>query len=266
MRVPLPIRLLPAMAFQAWLTPPPLGRRTAQRDTDAVEGIPRAVIGGVDGFDLGDGPLVLAIHGWGGRAAQFAPMARRLAGAGYRVVAVDLPGRAGSPKTDIKEVAASIRRVIDDVGEPDVLVAHSFGAIALRLVFVDEAPPAVVLVAPALRVTDALDVFGERLRLLPWTRRGLQSRLVEWDPELWPTVSGTLPEQLPGANVLVVHGPDDVDTPFARSAELAALRPGTEIVVVGAGHNDVLVDPEALGRIVEFVERHRNRSHTGRTG
>lgn len=254
MKVPLPVRAIPSLAFRAWLTPPPLGSVTASRDRASVADLTQVFFGGVPGYETGSGPVALAVHGWGGRAAQMAPIARRLADAGYRVIVPDLPGRASGPETDIKQVAAALQAVIDDVGTPELVVGHSFASMVLRLVFRETAPDQVVLVAPALDVNDALEVFGNRLGLLPWARTGLRRRLESWDPALWPTLSHLHPMQLPGAEVLIVHDPDDEETPFARSAELAAIRPGTSIVAVdGAGHSRILSNPEALDQIVSHV-------------
>lgn len=256
MKVPLSVRLIPALSFEAWLTPPPLGGSTAQRDASALSEFTHCHFGGVAGFEVGSGPLALAIHGWGGRPAQLAPIALRLAEEGFRVVVPALPGHAGGEKTDIKKGAASVQALVDDLGTPELVVAHSFASMVLRLVFPDDAPGRVVLVAPALDVNDALDVFGDRLRLFPWARHGLRSRLESWDHSLWPVLSSLHPEQLPGADILIVHDPADDETPFTRSAELAAIRPDTSIVPIdGAGHTRILSDPHPLQVVADFVTR-----------
>lgn len=147
MRVPLPVRVIPSLTFEAWLTPPPIGASTADADRRAVADLAPVHFGGIPGFEIGAGPIAIAAHGWGGRAAQMAPIAHRLADEGFRVVIPSLPGHAGGPPTDIKQVAAALRALIDDVGQPEVVVAHSFAAMVLRLAFRDEAPPRVVLIS-----------------------------------------------------------------------------------------------------------------------
>jgi pimeloyl-ACP methyl ester carboxylesterase len=194
------------------------------------------------------------MHGWGGRPAQWASTARHLAGRGYRVLIPELPGHAGGRRTDIVEAADVVRRLLDEVGEPELVLTHSFAALVARLAFAAEAPDRVVMVAPALDVEDALIVFSERLRLMSWTRRGLRRRLQRWDTALWPTLASLHPDQLPGARVLVIHDPDDNETPFARSAELAAIRPATSIVALpGAGHSRILSSGEAMRSMTDFV-------------
>lgn len=253
MKIPLPIRVAPALTWRAWLTPPPIGSKALLRDQEATADLSSFLAGDLTGFEVGSGPLVLALHGWGGRPAQMAPVARRLAAEGYRVVIPDLPGRAGGEATDIKKVAASIRALIDDIGFPEVVVAHSFASMVMRVAFPDDGPRLAVLFAPALDVNDALETFGDRLRLLPWARRGLRRRIEAFDPTLWPTMSAVQVDHMPGTEILLVHAPDDTDTPFARSAELAALRPASLVTADGLGHSRILSEPEILDRVAVFV-------------
>lgn len=254
MKVPLAVRAIPGYTFRAWFTPPPYGSGARRRDAGAITDATRVEIAGHSGFAVGSGPLVLAVHGWGGRSAQMVPLAHHLAQAGYRVVAVDLPGHAGGPPTDVKEAAAALRSVAAETGAPAVVIGHSFASMVVRLAFADDPPPVVVLLAPLVRVRDGLEVFADRLRLFPWAQRGLAARLEAWDPEVWPMVFEIRPEQLPGADVLILHDPGDGETPFASAAELAARRPGTEIVAVdGAGHSGILADPVALDVMAAYL-------------
>jgi pimeloyl-ACP methyl ester carboxylesterase len=255
-KIPWPVRYIPTYTFNGWLTPPPVSVRVVERDRVATADLTPFVTGPHTGFEVGSGTLVLALHGWGGRPAQMAPMARRLASDGFRVVVPELPGHAGGEVTDIKQAAAAVRALVDDLGMPELVVGHSFASMVMRLVFAGENPDRIVLFAPALNVEDALRVFGDRLDLMPWARSGLRRRLQAWDPVLWPTVSNLLPDQFPGADMLLVHDPGDGDTPFSRSAELAALRPDTSLhVVTDVGHSKILSDPGVLDDVSGWVKR-----------
>lgn len=256
MNVPLPVRMLPHLTFRAWLTPPPIGSRTRSHDTETLADLHSSRVGDIAGFELGSGPLVLALHGWGGRPAQMTALARALAEAGYRVLLPELPGHAGGERTDIKQAAAALNRLVEEVGEPVAVVGHSFAAMVMRLAFSERAPSSVVLIAPALNVDDALDVFGDKLALFPWARRGLRKRLEAWDRSLWPVVSTIHPGQMPGAEILIVHDPEDDETSFERATELAAIRAGTDVVPVpDAGHNRILSDAFAIDRVIRFLTR-----------
>jgi pimeloyl-ACP methyl ester carboxylesterase len=72
---------------------------------------------------------VVLVHGaWHG-AWCWDRVVPGLAGQGIRTVAIDLPGHGADsgPLVDLHGDAARVREVLDDVGEPVVLVGHSYG-------------------------------------------------------------------------------------------------------------------------------------------
>jgi hypothetical protein len=254
MKVPLAVRVLPGATWKAWLTPPPLGTRTRLRDDATTRPHRRIQVADFEALEIGDGPVVVAVHGWGGRPAQMVPLAARLAAAGFRVVIPTLPGHAGGQSTDVKQAALAIRAVVGELDPPAAVVGHSFAGITLRLAFLESAPPLVVLLAPLVHVRDAVSVFATRLRVMPWARRGLLRRLVRWDRSLWPIVDGPGTDQYPGAELLVLHDPDDPETPFAASAAMAIRRPRTEIAPIsGVGHAGILSEDSVVEAVAAFV-------------
>src|SRR5436305_2601229 len=86
----------------------------------------------VAGRAWGAGPAILLAHGWGGHAGQMTSLVDPLVAAGFRAVALDLPGHgesAGSVSSLIHFASALVRaaalfRPVRGV------VAHSFGAAA----------------------------------------------------------------------------------------------------------------------------------------
>jgi pimeloyl-ACP methyl ester carboxylesterase len=111
-------------------------------------------LGGPDGA-----PALLCVHGLGGSALNWAPLAPLLTGA-HRVLAVDLPGHGGTPPPPPGDPLDACTRVLHGVlaetarltGAPPVLAGHSLGGVvALRASA--EAPSSVsrvVAVAPPL--------------------------------------------------------------------------------------------------------------------
>lgn len=85
-------------------------------------------------WSWGHGPLVVFIHGWNGRAAQFAPLALRIAQRGYRCVAIDVTGHGSSHgkrtgwRHFIDDIAALTTSLGDDVY---AYVGHSAGGLCL---------------------------------------------------------------------------------------------------------------------------------------
>jgi len=87
------------------------------------------------GWGPENGPLVVLTHGTGAWSGTWFELPERLAAAGWRVVAVDLPPFGlSSPHTalgfDYSRAAQArrIRALLRELGRPAVLVGHSFGA------------------------------------------------------------------------------------------------------------------------------------------
>jgi pimeloyl-ACP methyl ester carboxylesterase len=82
--------------------------------------------------ELGEGPLVLLVHGWPQFWWSWRHQLTALAEAGFRAVAMDLRGVGGSDHTprgyDPANLALDITGVIRSLGEPDAaLVGHDWG-------------------------------------------------------------------------------------------------------------------------------------------
>src|SRR5688572_2988678 len=86
------------LAARLWFTPweVELSERALEREANwTADTQPLAIRfdGGVlHGFAAGDGPTILLVHGWGERASAMGAFIAPLTSAGYRVVAIDLPG------------------------------------------------------------------------------------------------------------------------------------------------------------------------------
>lgn len=85
-------------------------------------------------FTWGQGPTVILVHGWSGRAAQMAPLAKRIASAGFRAVAFDVEGHGDSPgnQTHWRYFLRDIPALANSLGAaPFALVGHSAGALTM---------------------------------------------------------------------------------------------------------------------------------------
>lgn len=126
-------------------------------------------------LETGAGPAVLLVHGWGGFKEGWGPLPAALVAAGFRVVAVDLPGFGESPaprrfRHTPGDQARALEHVVRAVA-PVAVVSHSMGVfpsllLAARFpdlvtttVLLDPAP---LVVAGRVRRLAALPVVG------PW--------------------------------------------------------------------------------------------------
>jgi pimeloyl-ACP methyl ester carboxylesterase len=258
-KVPLPIRMIPAFAERAWFTPPPLSGRREERWRESLAGTEPLVLT-VDGFDLsgftlGAGPLVLLVHGWGGRASQMSLLAKAIAERGFTVVAVDAPGHGdGRSTSDIFQMTAAIESLVDRFGQPTAVVAHSLGSMATVRALRTQMPGSLVLLAPLLDVEVALAKFIERAQLAPWTARSLVRRIKRFVGAEWDSFVVGYRTDFGDADVFVVHDPDDADAPFEVSAALAATRERTVLwIAESTGHTGLLQDSEVLEKVANHL-------------
>ena len=89
--------------------------------------------------EMGDGPLVLLIHGWPESWYSWRHQLPALAEAGYHVVAPDMRGygKTDKPETaedyDIEHLTADVVGIIDALGEDTaVVVGHDWGETIVR--------------------------------------------------------------------------------------------------------------------------------------
>lgn len=86
--------------------------------------------------EMGEGPLVILVHGWPESWYSWRHQMRALADAGYRAVAPDMRGYGKTDKPadieayDIKQVTADLAGIVDALGEEQaILMGHDWGAI-----------------------------------------------------------------------------------------------------------------------------------------
>lgn len=99
-----------------------------------------AQIGGLAALTSGapDAPPVLLVPGYTGTKEDFAPILDSVAAAGFRAVAIDLPGQYQSPGPDDPSqyatlaLGARVREVAADLGPHVQLLGHSFGGLVSR--------------------------------------------------------------------------------------------------------------------------------------
>jgi pimeloyl-ACP methyl ester carboxylesterase len=215
------------------------------------------LVGRVAGHVWGAGPTALLVHGWGGHSGQMTPLVDPLVAAGFRVVAIDLPGHGESAGrvSSLVHCAAALAGVSALFGPVRGLAAHSFGAAAstwamARGLAVERA----VFFAPPAR----FDSFWLRFR----TGVGLSPAVMErmlLDAESWLDVrfDGMAPADLAPrmtAPLLVLHDPEDREMPFEEGAELARRWPGAALArAERCGHLRILRDARWVAEAAAFL-------------
>jgi pimeloyl-ACP methyl ester carboxylesterase len=211
-------------------------------------------------YEWGAGPrVVLLVHGWQGRAAQFASLVRELRSEGYRVAAFDAPGSGESAgrTTDLGDLLEAQRLLQARYGAFAGVVGHSFGALAaLAAVHEGLASRRVVGVAS---IPDAAAILAES-----GVRFGLDDRTVDLVTERFQARrfpdSAPLRDRFSGLKnpvtvpALFVHDRSDLAVPATASEALHAAHPGSRLVLTtGFGHSRVLTADATLDAVVDFL-------------
>ena len=220
----------------------------------------------VVGEEWGEGPPIYLVHGWGGQRPHLAVFVKPLVEAGYRVVAFDLPSHNESDpgalppgRTTAIECAKAIAAMIETFGPADAVIAHSLGANSTALAAAQGAHVGrLVFLAPMGDFPIYLDLFAARhgfgRRIRAGLHRRLEKRIAMPLQETNMTRVGRRANYPP---LLLIHDPDDPDSPYAASERLAALWPGARLLTTrGLGrlaHYRILRHRAAIRAGVEFI-------------
>lgn len=210
----------------------------------------------------GGDETALLVHGWRGRASQFAPLVRELVAERMQVLAFDAPGHGDSPgrHTDVRDWVAAIRELQHRHGHFRVIVGHSFGALAaLTAVREGLTTRAVASVAGAATPIAFLDRYADAMRLPPRVqkefRRLFLARIGEDEASL-PLRYDASDHPLPApVELLVMHDSRDGHLSPDSSRALAAAHSGRArfIATSGFGHNRVLRSDAVLDAVTALA-------------
>lgn len=253
-------RVRPSLAHGAlealWFTPWTVGR---ERDIPegAVRRTWRRSGWALAGWELGEGPTVLLVHGWGGNSTDLANIGAVLARAGRHVVGIDLPAHGRSPgrMTNLLEMASALGAVGRLVGPVDAIVAHSMGgAAAIQAIDDGLDVQRLVLLAPPDRLASAMDGFREQARLPEALGQALVE-LVErkFGRTVWEDLSVLKVAKGLDVDTLVVHDADDPQVPLAQGRLVAEALGAEHLVTEGLGHGRILVDAAVVRAVVAKV-------------
>jgi pimeloyl-ACP methyl ester carboxylesterase len=218
----------------------------------------------LDGEQAGKQTIFL-LHGWGGYGGQFSAFVEPLVQAGFRVVIPDLPAHGGSAGriTNAFEMRQAVLDLVQHVGQPDAVIAHSFGAMVTALALdAGLAPKVCAFVAPMTSFNFAVQSFATTLGLSDAAREHMLQHLearfgissagmevAETAGSRFGRGSGTR-----GVPLLVVHDTGDARVPIELGRNLVQAWPNAELhSTSGLGHQRVLNDASVVDKLVRFV-------------
>ena len=213
-------------------------------------------------WSVGKGPLVLLVHGYGGRGPQMAGLAHALASDGFRCVFFDAGGHGDSRSepigfnTFINDVGALTRFM---GGKVHTWIGHSAGGLGMmasRELRETSADRYVCISAPYFpyipleslkRNAGASDEALELVKLV----------LAKQFETAWEDLQNgnSYPHEY-GKPFLLAHDLNDEVARHGDADRISAQWPGAEVLKTsGYGHNKILQAPEVWSAVREFVSR-----------
>lgn len=208
-------------------------------------------------WSWGEGPAVLLVHGWGGRASQMTTFVPPLLAAGYRVVAFDGPahGHSAGKRSSLPAFARAIEACDEVFGPFRAIVAHSMGTAATMMALRRGArAEAAVLFGPTSRPGEYLRHFAGLIALPDDAFLLMQKRIgarfqMSWEDLDMPRIASKF--SIPA---IIFHDRDDMDAKWADGKEISESWPGATLVTTeGLGHRRILRDPDIVRQAVDFI-------------
>jgi pimeloyl-ACP methyl ester carboxylesterase len=264
----------PALAARAgerlFLSPPDV--TPPRREREALAHWERFEVdrrhGGLAAWRKGSGPVVLLVHGWGGRGGQLTSFAPALVAAGCTVVTFDAPAHGASPGrlASVVLFADAVTEVARATGAR-AAIGHSMGgAAAAWAVARGLELDAVVSIGAPRTPASFFHSFADALGLSREVRAAIRDR-VEARVGLRledVDVTSVAPRHV-APPMLVVHDHADREVPFDSGAAIAAAWPGARLfATTGLGHRRILRDARVVDEAVSFVAAHLPRCACGR--
>lgn len=205
-------------------------------------------------------PYVLVAHGWAGRATQFRRFITAFNEAGYRVIGFDGPahGKSEGKRTSIAEFEEVMKEISTMKGNPEAIIAHSFGGGASLFAIsrglpvkklINIASPTIAdrIIMNYLRAIGGSWKTGENFKKLIQKRHG---KPFEEFTALY--LIRHVPQDL---KLMLVHDEDDKEVEISHVHELIKVFLTARLLATkGLGHNRILKDDGVIKECVNFVK------------
>jgi len=208
----------------------------------------------------GKGPVVIFVHGWGGRAAQMAPLALHVAKLGFRSVALDVTGHGDSPEQNTSW--GDFLRDIADVSRAEneqifAYVAHSAGALSMMAARNSKGVRAqryICISAPSYPFPP-ISVIQKKLNPKEGVMNRYKQYIAEQFDSTWEKLQEGSSYTNAGSDLLLFYDETDRFVNHTEGDRIKALCPGARLIKTNAySHQDILSAPELVEATTEFLK------------
>ena len=263
---PLLERTLPCVAHRFFVTIffSPLNYAVPEKEKDTEKKAEKFIIRSngkkIQCYSWGQGPVVLVVHGWAGRATQFRKIIAALVRENYRVVGFDGPahGRSQGRSTNIAEFELVLAEIYRHVGVPAGIIAHSFGGGAVLSAAMNGLPVQKLINIASPTIGD--EIIGTYLRTINGsesTARFFKSYVLRTTGKPFEEFTGLhfIRNLKHEVDLLLVHDEDDAEVPLRHAVELIQVYPRATLYQTrGLGHTRILRDEDVIRTCIAFLK------------
>lgn len=203
---------------------------------------------------------VLIAHGFESSSRSFDAYIAALLKEGYEVFAFDASGhgRSGGKRILLSDYARMLRFIEQNYGPFHAWIGHSLGGLALVLALEDlpvDPHARLVLLAPAVQLTSAVETFAGVLGLAPAVVQEMNRYVEEigGHPFSWYSLRRAIGQVQ--AAILYCQDEDDLITPVAeaRGVEQDGHANIKFLFTSGLGHRNIYKAQEMLDQVIAFL-------------
>lgn len=204
-------------------------------------------------------PVVLCVHGWNGRASQFASMLPALLKAGYQVVAFDAPGHGKSQgkHTNIFRIGDVLQSVVEPYASIEGVISHSFGGMVSAYAIRHLGLPVqkLVMIASPVSTHYLIDMFAQSLGIGPRVMRRFDNLIRrEFGEDVFERISAEQNLKNSKLPILLIHDKQDKAVSWRNSERIVEAAANAQAIYTeGHGHRRLLRDRKLIRKIVNFV-------------
>jgi pimeloyl-ACP methyl ester carboxylesterase len=206
-----------------------------------------------------DKPVVLCLHGWNGRASQFATMLPVLLKAGYQVIAFDAPGHGKSEghSTNIFRIAAVLQSIVERYPPMQAIITHSFGGMvaAYAIKHLEINVPKLVMIASPVSTQYLIDIFAQSMGISQRVMRRFDKMVrSEFGDDVYDKLSAEQNLKNSDLPILLIHDKQDKAVSWRNSERLVEAAANAAVIYTeGHGHRRLLRDKKLIKKIVNFI-------------
>lgn len=210
-------------------------------------------------YSIGEGPVIVCVHGWSGRALQFRLLAEELANEGYKVVAFDAwgHGQSAGKMSSLFEFAQGLEIIMHNESHVKAVFAHSLGSAASSYYAerIGKLPALVTFGAPVI-AEDILSSFSETINASKEIHKAMRREAVLRYDVTFDEVAMEHTFSSVHCPVLALHGFNDNDVPHTHLDVLKSINPQIESrKYENIGHRGILKNEKVISDVVNWVKQ-----------